>query len=74
MKKRGMNMYEIMLKEKKNEQFFKHDFFTTAKPKEGDSVKVVLAHKMIDSLGTEIEIFTNNITGAILKGMLSGRR
>lgn len=70
MKKRRMNMYEMLIKDNKTN---KHFFSDTQSKKEKD-VKIEISHKIVQSLSKDMQDMADYMMRSILEGLVDGRK
>lgn len=75
MKKGKWNMYDIIQKDKKQNNVYKIDkgvFFCSPENMKDDSLKVLISHKILVSLDKDMEKMAGLMVQSIMEGLLDG--
>lgn len=74
MKKERKNMYDIMIREKRNDSKSYKNFFLETRTHENENMKILISQGIVNSVGDDMQEFVDFMTKAILGGILNGRR
>lgn len=74
MNKGRKNMYDMMVREVRNSNKNRENFFLRTQLHEKESVKIAITQEIVNTLGNDIEKLTDVMTKAILEDLLNGRR
>lgn len=74
MKKERIIMYDLMIREKRNDNKSYKNFFLGTQAQDNESMKILISQGIANSLGDDMQEFVDFMTKAILGGVLNGRR
>ncbi len=73
MNKGRKNMYDIIVKEKKNSAKIRKNFFLKVQLQEKEGIKVAISQEISNSFGNDMAELADFMTKVILEGLLNGR-